>query len=172
MAGDNVTTAAKKWKNSKEDEDKAWGVSKVLQQKAIKEYIQDPLSKRNYNAAVKVLTVPKDNNVTISPLFYQSFSRIAQEPGALGKGAPFNLTGEMRNQILACPAFMTFLWAALKNQPAKSVSGDVTLVKLIEYTLRFHFGTNSGHVNLATIHGAFTFTVHYGVSAKAQHTVN
>ena len=50
------------------------------------------------------------------------------------------------------------------------MSSDTELVKLIEYTLRFHFGAASGQNNLDTIHGAFK--AQYGLSVKAQYTDN
>ena len=101
--------------------------------------------------------------------YYISYERLSQEAGALN-GNPFNLTSEMRNQILAVPPFMTYLYAGLKNKTPKEMAGDEKLVSLIEYTLKYHMGAESGQANMATIHGALK--VQYDIGFTAQYMVN
>ena len=110
------------------------------------------------------------SEVTMSPPFYLSYERIAQESGAISKNAPYNLTSEMRNQILAAPPIITYLYSALKNKTAKEMSGNTKRFVLVEYTLRFHFGAAPGQANLVIIHGAFT--VQYGFPFTTQYIVN
>lgn len=167
----NQKEAEAKWKAGGEDPVTAWGLSDILQKKTIQQYIRDPTNVANYKKVANLLSVPsvEDKNVIIRPPFYLSYTHLAREPGHM-EGGVYNLTGEMRNQILACPPIMTYLWASLKNQTAKEVSGDADLVKLIQYALGFHFGAASGQANLDTIHGAFV--AQYGFEVKAQHTTN
>ena len=105
----------------------------------------------------------------MSPTFYLSYKRLASEPGSLNSKS-YNLTSEMRNQLLIVPAVMTLLYAGLKMNTPKSLEHDEKLASLIEYTLRFHMGAESGQANMAVMHGALT--TKYGIDFKAQQTVN
>ena len=111
----------------------------------------------------------KDDESIMKAPYYLSYERSSQESGALN-GNPFNLTSEMRNQILAVPPFMTYLYAGLKNKTPKEMAGDEKLVSLIEYTLKYHMGAESGQDNMATIHG--TLKVQYDIGFTTQYTVN
>ena len=76
----------------------------------------------------------------------------------------------MRSQILVVPAIMTFLYSGLKMQTPKSMKDDEVLFNLIDYTLKFHMGAESGQASMASIHGAFT--TKYDFEFMAQHSVN
>ncbi len=93
-----------------ENEIQAWGVCKILRNKIIQQYIQDPTNIAAYEKAAKGLYVPsmQDINVIINLSFYISYKRIAKETGDLKLGK-YNLIGKMCNQIIACFQFRTDL---------------------------------------------------------------
>ena len=76
----------------------------------------------------------------------------------------------MRNEYLAFPPIMKFIWAGLKNKSPREVVGDKALVKLIEYTLRFHLVAELGQSHQAKLHG--TLSVQYGIEFRNQRCIN
>ena len=164
-------TAQKSWGNNNKSESEAWGACEALNTTKVLGYIKDATNRTKHNEVNKILSVEskEDNAVTMKAPYYLSCERVSQEPSALNR-KPFNLTSEMRNQILAVPPIMTYVYSGLRNNTPKAVAGDERLVRLIEYTLRFHMGAESGQASIAMIHGALT--AQYKIPFTAQYTVN
>ena len=76
----------------------------------------------------------------------------------------------MRNEYLAFTSIMKFRWAGLKNKSPREVVGNKELVKLIEYTLRFHLVAELGQSHQAKLHG--TLSVQYGIEFRNHRCIN
>ena len=75
------------------------------------------------------------------------------------------LTGEMRNEIILLPIVMLHLYAGWKNLTPREACGKDELIRLTHYTLRYHFGAETGQANLQQLHGAITasYDMNYGL---------
>ena len=102
--------------NNSSSEAEAWRVCEVLNTDEVSSYVRDVTNRMKYDEVNKILSVPsKEDGSIMSASYYLSYKRLSQEAGALDKKF-FNLTSEMRNQILAVPPFMTYLYTGLKNK--------------------------------------------------------
>ncbi len=70
------------------------------------------------------------------------------------------------NKFILCSPFLLYIFAELKNITPRKAVGEKKLVKLIEYTMRFHLGAETGHTNMTKIHGAIT--CQYGLQCQDQ----
>ena len=129
----------------------------------MKDYIRNPLSEELL-AKVKDLlscatmqdeTVEESLEEKLSPPYYLDFKRIANQPGE-AKKQKYNTSGEIMNEFILCPPIMLYIYAGMKNITPRQAVGEKELVKLIEYTMRFHLGAETGHTNMTKIHGAIT----------------
>ncbi len=145
-------------------EKKAWSLSDLLVDPVLCRYVKNPFDTVNYKDMLDLLQVEsKDGDgFMVKPPFNVSYKRMATE---MGEGK--NITGEIRNQYLACPVFMTYLWAGLRGIPHNRAAGDPELVDLIHYTMRFHLGPDSGQANMSSMHGAFTVQYGHGYSTNS-----
>ena len=150
--------ATKVFNDSEKDEEKAWGVCQLLTMEVMKEYIRDPLNDKLLKQVKNLLACPRegasDQDGRLTPPYYLDFERIARQPGTLDGG--YNVSGEIANEFILCPIFMLYLYADRKNITPREAAGKEKLVKLIDYTMRFHLGAETGHTNLTKIHGAFS----------------
>ena len=156
-----LVAAQNAWAQSGE---KAWGLSELLVDQVLNEYVKNPFDTGNYERMLALLQVRAKSSVatTVKPPFNVSYKTMVAE---MGEGK--NITGEIRNQYLACPVFMTYLWAGLRGIPYNRAAGDPELVGLIHYTMRFHLGPDSGQANMSSMHGAFTAQYGHGYSTNS-----
>ena len=70
------------------------------------------------------------------------------------------------NKFILCLPFFLYIFAGMKNITPRQAVGKKELVKLIEYTMRFHLGAETGHTNTTKIHGAIT--CQYGLQCQNQ----
>lgn len=163
--------AAKAFNDSNKDEQTAWKVCPLLTMEVMKDYIRDPLNDKLLNKVKNLLSCPREGtsgeNDRLTPPYYLDFQRMARQPGTLEEG--YNVSGEIMNEFILCPIFMLYLYAGRKNITPREAVGNHKLVKLIEYTMRFHLGAESGHSNLTKIHGAFS--CQYEFTCQDQSTI-
>ena len=153
--------AARIYKASNYNEEEAWGVCALLNHARMKEYIRNPLSEELLTNVKELLscatveggTVEGSTEEKLSPPYYLDFERIANQPGA-AEGKKYNTSGEIMNEYILCPPFMLYIFAGMKNITPRQAVGQKELVTLIEYTMRFHLGAQTGYSSMTKIHGA------------------
>ena len=70
------------------------------------------------------------------------------------------------NKFILCPPLLLYIFAGMKIITPRQALGKRGLVKLIEYTLRFHLNAETGHTQMTKIHGAIT--CQYGLQCQDQ----
>ena len=162
-------TVAAVRKTKEETPNSKKSASPLLDEPIVQAYLNDPLNEQKRvmaENALKCEVLKHDGEETIGPLkppYYVDYSRMATESGSLS-GKMYSVTGEMRNEIILLPIVMLHLYAGSKNLTPGGVSNDQTLKDLTDYTLRYHFGAETGQANLYQLHGDLVgrYSLDYG----------
>jgi hypothetical protein len=138
-----------------DDENKAYPVCELLEEKEYQDYCKDPFDDVCINAVKELLHLKMETGtgVVVKSMcpHLVTFDSLARKVGP-ATGPIYLANAEILNEYFIGPVVIRILFAGMNNMSIGQTRGNQKVMEYIRYITRYHFGAESGFASTWKIH--------------------